>query len=179
MVSSLVLWSRARYAGTRVRSSIPKGEQKALHWDDLQLYRGEVRPKNRPQHRWEPPNSFPAEKLNLFINQASEETCASVWALHSYDIVEFRREGMRIPGEGSLWLCWHCPPSSILCNFSVLHSRYNVPPFSAFIFFCILNILSISPPDSPRPAKLVALYAKWAIVSFHSLKLWWFVMVVA
>ena len=29
MVSSLVLWSRARHAGTRVRGSIPEGEQKA------------------------------------------------------------------------------------------------------------------------------------------------------
>ena len=27
MVSSLVLWSRARHAGTRVRGSIPGGEQ--------------------------------------------------------------------------------------------------------------------------------------------------------
>ena len=29
MVSSLVLWSRARHAGTKVRGSIPEGEQKA------------------------------------------------------------------------------------------------------------------------------------------------------
>ena len=29
MVSTLVLWSRARYAGTRVKGSIPEGEQKA------------------------------------------------------------------------------------------------------------------------------------------------------
>ena len=50
-----------------VIGSVPKGEQKALHWDDLQLYRGEVRPKNRPQHRWEPPNSSPADNY-LFHN---------------------------------------------------------------------------------------------------------------
>ena len=75
---------------------------------------------------------FPGWKFIFFINWASEETCANVLALRSYGIVEFRGEGMRIPGEGSLWLCWHCPPSSILCNFSVLHSRYNVPPFFGF-----------------------------------------------